>query len=1150
MPELQKQSLPDGAATSDAALIQPRRWQRDGKRAIVHQAELRLLGGEDHRMDIEAWLQGLGLERYVPAFRDNEIDWEVLPKLTSDDLREIGVAAIGHRRKLLEAIAAIGATVPTALSAAPNAPPPADAERRQLTIVFCDLVGSTSLSTRYDLEDLREIVGIYHSCVADTVARFAGFIAKYMGDGVLVYFGYPQAHEDDAERAVRAGLAVIEAVGGLAAPEQLNVRLGIASGLVVVGDLIGEGAAQERGVVGETPNLAARLQALAQPGTLIIADSTRQQIGGLFDVEDLGPQPLAGFAEPQRVWCVVGESGVLSRFEALRSEATPLVGRYEELDFLLRRWQQAKIGEGRVVLLSGEPGIGKSRLAVELGGRIKSEPYTRLRYFCSPHHQDTALHPFIVQLERAAGFARDDTLKDKLDKLRELLAAGMQGDDEVQLLAELLSLPSTAAELNFSPQRKREKLFEALLHQLGALALHRPILMVFEDAHWADPTSRELLDLTIGRVARLPVLLAITFRPEFQHGWSGEPHVTPLSLNRLTGGDGVILVEQLAANAGLSRETIDEIAERADGVPLFVEELTKAVLETNERVLAVSASPELTIPSALHASLIARLDRLGPIAKEVAQVGSVIGREFGYDLADQVAQRSAPELRLGLDRLTEAGLLFCRGRAPQSTYLFKHALVQDAAYGTLLRARRQALHGRVAAALERHSADLVERQPELLAHHLTAAGDTERAVEQWLTAGRHAAERLAPLEAIRHFDRGLLALPALPKGPTRDRREIDLQLARGLSLFTTGGFASLQAAEAYNRARGLAEQQGDSRQQFMAIYGLWQSANGAGRIRDCRSVSRQLMQLTASKVDDELRLQAHHSAWATGMFAGEPVAAREHSEIGRRLYDPQRHRHHHQHYGGHDPGVCAGSIGAVVHWLLGYPEKGLAIGSEALALAEQLAHPFSVELGLLFHVMLRVDRGEPELALQRLEEAEALASEQRLGFVWEPRFLRGAALSAQGAFEETAACLREGLATRLGALTFRPYGLAGLAEAMVRQQEHEAALTAAKEGLEVQEKTGYGHWDSELHRLEGVALLGLNRLEEARSAFGQALRVARRQQAKAYELRTAMSLARLWDEQGRRAEARDLLAPIYGWFTEGFDTQDLKEAKALLDELA
>jgi hypothetical protein len=737
-----------------------------------------------------------------------------------------------------------------------------------------------------------------------------------------------------------------------------------------------------------------------------------------------------------------------------------------------------------------------------------------------------------------------------------LLAPGARGDVEIELVAELLSLPSSVGDLSVSPQRKREMLFEALLHRLATLARCQPVLVVFEDAHWIDPTSRELLDLTLNRVARLAVLLIVTFRPEFQHAWSGPPHVTVMALNRLGGRDGAALVERVIGAADLPREIVEEIVDRADGVPLFVEELTKAVLETgdpgNQVAADLSASrlPELAIPATLHASLIARLDRLGPMAKEVAQIGAILGREFGYDLIEPVARRPAAELRAGLDRLAEAELVFCRGVAPHSSYLFKHALVQDAAYGTLLRARRQQLHARAATVLEQNFADLVEAQPELLAHHLTSAGDFERAVDQWLKAGERAAERSAHLEAIRHFDHGLAALAALPERADRDGREIGLQLARGLSLFTAEGYSSAGAAEAYARARELAETQGDPQQLFMAVYGLWQSANGAGRILDCRRLSNRLQQLTVGKADDDLLLEAHHSAWATCLFAGEPVTAQEHSAAGRRLYDPERHRSHRLLYGGHDPGVCAGKVAAQAYWLLGWPDKASFLDSEALALAEHVAHPFSLLDALLFTIMLRLDRGEPALALLQLEAAEALAAEQRLGFNFEPRFLRGAILSAQGAYEEGSACLREGLASRLGGKRFRLYGLARLADALVRQGEHGAAFAATSEGRKAQEETGHRQWEAELRRLEGIALCGLNRLEESQSAFEAALRVARRQQAKSYELRAAASLARLWGEQGRRAEARDLLAPIYGWFTEGFDTADLKDAAKLLSELA
>ena len=1100
-------------------------------------------------IEITDWLRNLGLEQYAPAFRDNAIDARVLPSLTAEDLKDLGVTLVGHRRRLLDAIAAICADV-SAAGAVPTPPDMAthgDAERRQLTVMFCDLVGSTALSTKFDPEDLRELIGAYHHAVTEVVAGFDGFVAKYMGDGVLIYFGYPRAHEDDAERAVRAGLGAIEAVSRLdAGLVKLQARVGIATGPAIVGDLIGEGSAQEQSVVGETPNLAARLQAAAPPASLVIGAGTRQQIGELFDLEDLGPQQLAGFSERQRAWRVLGESRQVSRFEALRSGKTPLVGRDEEVEVLLRRWVRAKTGEGRVVLISGEPGIGKSRLTVALSEEIGTEPYTRLRYFCSPHHQDSAFYPFIVQLERAAGFAREDTVEVKLGKLRSLLAPGIQDDDDIALLSELLSLPSSNADLNISPQLKREKLFEALLKQLEVEARRRPVLMVFEDAHWIDPTSRELLDLTVDRLRRLPVLLAITFRPEFQPPWSGRSHVTSLALNRLDEGDGATLVKELAGNAPLAADVVVEIVAHTDGVPLFVEELTKAVLESAGREDPRAA---LSVPTTLQASLMARLDRLGPAAKEVAQIGAVLGREFAYEQIELVAQRDEGELQLALGQLNDAGLLFCRGVAPHSSYLFKHALVQDTAYGTLLRGRRQELHARVAAVLERNFVDLIERRPELLAHHLTAAGETERAISQWLKAGQYATARLAHLEAIRHFNRGLAAMAALADGPARDEQELELQLARGLSLFTAEGFGAAEALQAYTRARELAERRGDGRQQFMAVYGLWQSANGAGNIVDCRKLSSRLQRLTADSADDELRLQAHHSAWATCLFSGEPAAAREHCEVGRQLYDPERHHLHRHLYGGHDPGACARYLGAQVHWLLGFPEKALASGSEALALAEQIAHPFSFALALQYVAMLHLDRGEPELALQRIDAVEALAAEQRLGFVLEPKLLRGAAMTAQGALEDAVACLRDGLAGRTAA-RLQCYGIAKLADALARQGEPSAALAAVREGLSTVERTGHRQWLAELHRLEGVALFGLNKLGDAQNAFEEAMRIARGQKAKSYELRAATSFARLWGEKGRRSQASELLAPIYRWFTEGFDTVDLKEAKALLDDLA
>jgi hypothetical protein len=527
----------------------------------------------------------------------------------------------------------------------------------------------------------------------------------------------------------------------------------------------------------------------------------------------------------------------------------------------------------------------------------------------------------------------------------------------------------------------------------------------------------------------------------------------------------------------------------------------------------------------------------------------VLGREFAYSLIEPVAQREEATLQAALAQLSDAGLLFCRGTAPHASYLFKHALVQDAAYSTLLRSKRQELHARVAAVLEQDFAGQVERQPELLAHHLSAAGDTDRAIDQWLKAGQHAATRSAHLEAIRHFERGLSTLATLPDSAIRDGREIELQLARGSSLFAAEGFASARAAAAYARARDLAERQGNLHQQFMTNYGLWQLANGAGRIHDCRRLSTQLQQLTADNTDDELRLQAHHSAWTTGLFTGDPAAALEHSEAGRGLYDLNRHRHHRQLYGGHDPGACAHYVGAQAQWILGYPERALALGNEALVMSEKIAHPFSLGIALSYNAMLHVDRREPEVALQRLEAVEALVAEHRIGVVLDLAYLRGSALILQGAVEQAVVYLRERLNDPRSVPRNRCYGLAKLADALTRQLDSAAALAVAKDGLNLAAETGHHQWLAELHRLEGDALCGLNMLEDSQKAFEDALGVARRQGAKAYELRAAASLARLWGERSRRAEAYDLLAPIYGWFTEGFETPDLMEAKLLLDQL-
>ena len=603
------------------------------------------------------WLEKLGLGQYAQRFVENDVSFSVLPDLTDQHLKEIGVS-LGHRLQLLRAIAELTSrekdAPKVAVAPAASAATQDTAERRQVTVMFSDLVGSTALSARMDAEDLREIISSYQRCVAETVKRCGGFVAKYMGDGVLVYFGYPQAHEDDAERAVRAGLELIEAVGGLKSSAPLQTRVGIATGLVVVGDLIGSGAAQEQAVVGETPNIAARLQGVAEPNTVVIAESTRKLLGNLFDLQDLSAQDLKGIGSPVRAWAVLRPASIESRFEALHASGlTELVGREEELELLLRRWLKAKAGEGQVVLLSGEAGIGKSRLTAALLERLAAEPHTRLRYFCSPQHTDSALYPIVSQMERAAGLAHDDTPEARLDKLDAVLAQTSTRIEDVALFAEMLSLSNDGRypAIELTPEQRRQRTLEALTEQLAGLASQNPVLMIFEDAHWTDPTSLEAFGRTVDRIKTLPVLLIVTFRPEFNAPWAGRSQVTSLALNRLGEREAAAIIARLVGNKELPADVMAEIVERTDGIPLFVEEMTKAVLEAEgegdaRRTVAAVPSPALAVPASLHASLMARLDRLGP-AKEIAQIGAAIGREFSHVLLSAVVSKpEADQIRL------------------------------------------------------------------------------------------------------------------------------------------------------------------------------------------------------------------------------------------------------------------------------------------------------------------------------------------------------------------------------------------------------------------------------------------------------------------------------------------------------------------------
>jgi class 3 adenylate cyclase/DNA-binding winged helix-turn-helix (wHTH) protein/predicted ATPase len=1110
-------------------------------------------------VDIAAWLRGLGLEQYSSAFRSNNIDADVLRRLTGEDLRALGVDSIGHRRRLLDAIAALSDRQQVTEASPAHSPiPPAAAkvgERRQLTVMVCNLVGLAALSTRLDPEDLREVVDAYHRCIAETVDRFAGFVAKHMADGVLVYFGYPEAHEDDAEQAVWAGLAVIGAVRSLARPDRLSVRLGVASGMVVAGDPTGDGA-----IVGKAPSLAARLQALAQPDTIVIAESTRRQIGALFEIEDLGPQPLDGFVEPQPAWRVIGESGVLSRFEALRSEAMALVGREEELNLLLLRWRQAKMGEGRVVLISGEPGIGKSRLVAALAQHIQSDGRTWLRYFCSPHHQDSALHPFIVQLERAAGFARDDTVEGKLGKLRGLLAPSARGDVEIELLSELLSLPSSPVDLNLSPQRKREKLFEALLHQLEALARNRPVLLVFEDAHWIDPTSRELLDLIIDRVSQLPLLVVVTCRPEFQHAWSGEPQVTMMALNRLDRRDRTILVNQSAGGKALPNEVVAQIADRADGVPLFLEELTKSVLESGllreeeDRYALDGALPPFAIPATLHGSLLARLDRLGS-ARLVAQIGAAIGREFSCALLRAVSRLPEDELQAALGQLVASGLVIRRGTPPDAAYSFKHALVQDAAHGILLRAVRRQLHAQIADCLATQSPELMDSQPELFAQHYAEAGLVEKSVVCWGKAGHRSAARSAMVEAAAQLQKGLDQLALLPDAPERQRQELEFYSALGAVLHIVKGHAEPNTGHAFTRARELWEQLGSPSEFLHIPSGLSNYHAYRGELQLATRLDEDLLRLSRERNDPAALIQAHFCSGRNLMFSGKFAPSRSHLDQALTLHDSGIYQALDDlgvYQGRRHTNVYSEAVLGIVLFCLGYPDQALARSTASIAAARRLDHPPSLAVSLAVGTRLLSLVGNNAAFSACVDELIAVTTDQRFHF-WgaQATIHRGWVKVKNGDVIEGMSLLRGGSIDyrASGAEMWTPHHSALLATAHEIAGQIEEALTLLDDALQIAEKTGERWFAAELNRHRGRLLLRRGHSEAAEEFYCKALSIAAEQEAKLWELRAAVSLARLRRDQGRQAEARDLLVPVYGWFTEGFDTPDLKEAKALLEEL-
>jgi TOMM system kinase/cyclase fusion protein len=1044
-----------------------------------------------------------------------------------------------------------------------------DAERRQLTVLFCDLVDSTVLASQLDPEEWREVVRAYQETCSKVIARFDGHIAQYLGDGLLVYFGYPQAHEDDAQRAVRAGLGMVEAMRQLntrLAQERgvhLAVRLGIHTGLVVVGD-VGGGARQEQLALGETPNVAARLQGVAEPNTVVVSAATLQLLGGFFACQSIGTQVLKGLAQPLEVYQVRYESMARSRLEAAGSAGlTSLVGREQEVALLRERWAQVKDGLGQVVLLSGEAGIGKSRLVQVLTAHVATEPQAWLTPCqCSPYHQNTALYPLIDLLERVVlHFDREETPPQKLSKLEGFLVQyGLPLAEAMPLFAVLLSLPLPAdyAPLSVSPEQQKQRILQAILTILLRIATQQPVLLVMEDLHWVDPSTLELLSLLVDQGPTTRILALFTFRPDFNPPWTGRSHLTQITLPRLPRHQAAEMIGRVAHRKALPAEVVGQVAAKTDGVPLFVEELTKMVLESGllqegeDHYELTGPLPPLAIPTTLHDSLMARLDRLATV-KGLAQLGATLGREFSYELLQAVALWDEGTLRHGLHQLVEAEFLYQQGLPPQAMYLFKHALIQEAAYQSLLRSVRQQYHHRIAQVLEARFPDIRETQPELLAHHYTEAGLMAQAILYWQQAGQRALRRSANVEAIEHLTRGLDILKTLSDTPEHAQRELDLQVALGPALMATKGLAAPEVEYAYTRARELCHQVGETPQLFPVLMGLCMLYRQRGAFQTARQVGEQCLALAQHVDEPALLLEAHCALGVPLFYLGELALSQFHLEQGSALYDLQQYRSHAFRYG-LDPGVNCLLV-AWPLWLLGYPDRALERSREALILAQELSHPYSLAYALQSAMRLHRFRREVQAAREQAEALVTLSNQQ--GFAqWLAggTMMCGWALTVQGQEGEGMAQMHHGLTAwrAMGIEAGLPYWLAMLAEAYGSTGRVEAGRRVLAEALTLVETTEERWWEAELHRLKGELLLALSpdNAAEAEICFQRALEVARHQQAKSLELRAAMSLSQLWQQQGRRAEAWELLAPVYGWFTEGFDTADLQEAKALLETLA
>jgi class 3 adenylate cyclase/predicted ATPase len=1039
-------------------------------------------------------------------------------------------------------------------------------------VMFCDLADSTKLSQQLDPEDLREVVRAYHETAAAVIHQYEGHIAQYLGDGLLTYFGWPKAHEDDAQRALHSGLGIVDAITSCLNPHlhhekgvQLAVRIGLHTGPVVVGEM-GGGGRHEHLATGDTVNIAARLEGLAAPNTVVISSVTARLVRQTFVLADLGASALKGVAEPMALWRVLGPRTPSRHDDEGTPNRTPfLVGRDEELGLLRRRWEQSKDGLGQVVLLSGAAGLGKSSLVAALRAQVGREGCARLTLRCSPYHTHSALYPVIAHLQQVLQFERTDPPETKLVKLEHgLQTCRLPREEVVPLFGALLAVPLPAARYairSMSPQQQRQQTQDALVAWWLEAATQQPVLAVWEDLHWADPSTLELLGLLVEQTPTTAMLHVFTFRPEFAPPWPMRSHMTPITLNRLERPQVEALIAHLAGGKGLPAEVVAHIVAKTDGVPLYVEELTKMLLASDllradaEHYVLTGPLSTTAIPETLQDSLMARLDQLAT-AKEVAQFGAVLGREFPYDMLKAVSSQDEATVQDGLARLVAAELLYQRGRPPRARYTFKHALIQDAAYASLLRSTRQQVHQQVAQLLEARFPEIVETQPEVVAQHYTAAGCTEPAVRYWRRAGQQASDRSAYAEARQHLTAGLEVLTTVPETPARHQHELELLTALAVVLGVTKGQAAPELEPVLTQAGALAQQVGEASQHVAVLHTLYRFRYIRAEYRAAHAVAEQLLDLAQRQHDSALLLAVHNALGETLYQLGAFAAARAHLEQGIALYDPQRHAPLHTIPGStRQYGVSCRTSLAWVLWTLGYPDQAVQRNQEALTMAHALAHPYGLAEAFRDSALLHIHRREWQTVQADVEALLALASEHGFArYVALGVLFRGRALAAQGQGAEGIAQMRQGLAAvrATGTVLGLPRFLAWLAEAYGQVGQIEEGLHLLAETPAVVDTTGERRDEAELHRLHGELLqhLAVPDVPQAETWLQRALDVARRQEAKALELRAAMSLSRLWQQQGKRQEAHALLAEVYVWFTEGFDTADLQEAQALLEELS